>query len=61
MSESFEEFVAREHRKRVDRFVNYCTTENRAPVVADAIHIFDFCERDAKPIVEDAIKQMAAA
>jgi len=61
MSESFEEFVAREHKKRVNHFINYCTTENRAPKIADAIHIFGFCERDAKPIVEDAIQQMAAA
>lgn len=57
---TFDEFVAREHQKHVDHFVNYCTTEDRAPKLADAVYIFGFCERDAKPIVEDAIKQMAA-
>jgi len=60
-NESFEDFVKREHQKRVKHFIDYCTTENRAPVVADAIHIFGFCKRDATPIVEDAIQQMAAA
>ena len=56
----FETFVAQEHQKRVTHFVRYCTCENRAPKIADAIHIFGFCKRDATPIVEDAIKQMAA-
>ena len=57
---TFDEFCAKEHQKRVDHFVNYCTTEDRPPKLADAVHIFGFCERDAKPIVEDAIAQMAA-
>jgi hypothetical protein len=57
----FETFVAKEHQKRVTHFVRYCTSENRAPRIADAIEIFGFCKRDATPIVEDAIKQMAAA
>lgn len=58
--ETFDQFVARQHRIHVNHFVDYCTTENRAPKLADAVHIFGFCERDAKPIVEDAIQQMAA-
>ena len=57
----FETFVAKEHQKRVTHFIDYCTTENRAPKVADAVVIFGFCERDATPIVEDAIQQMAAS
>lgn len=59
-NETFEDFCNREHQRRVDHFVRYCTCENRAPKIADAVHIFGFCERDAKPIVEDAIQQMAA-
>ena len=58
-NETFSEFVARQHRIHVNHFVDYCITEDRAPTVADAVVIFGFCERDAKPIVEDAIKQMA--
>lgn len=58
---TFEAFVAKEHQKRVNHFVRYCTAENRAPRLADAVEIFGFCERDAKPIVTDAIQQMAAA
>jgi hypothetical protein len=56
----FETFVAKEHQKRVNHFVNYCTSTKRAPKIADAIEIFGFCERDAKPLVEDAIQKMAA-
>jgi len=59
-NESFEQYRERTHLKRVAHFVDYCTSENRAPVIADAMHIFGFCERDAKPIVEAAIQQMAA-
>ena len=60
-NENFDQFVARQHRIHVEHFIDYCTTENRAPTVADAVIIFGYCERDVKPIVEDAIKQMAEA
>jgi hypothetical protein len=56
----FNDFVAKAHQKRVTHFVRYCTSTKRAPKIADAIEIFGFCERDAKPIVEDAIQRMAA-
>ena len=57
---TFESFVQKEHQKRVNHFVRYCTAEDRAPRIDDAVEIFGFCKADATPIVEDAIKQMAA-
>ncbi len=57
---TFNDFEKDQHEKRVDHYVNFCTTENRAPCIADAVEIFGFVAANAKPIVEDAIQQMAA-
>jgi hypothetical protein len=57
---TFDEFVAQEHKKRVAHFVNYINSTNRAPKLADVVEIFGFCERDAKPILADAIVALAA-
>ncbi len=56
----YETFVQKAHKRRVDHFVNYCTAEHRPPCIADAVEIFGFVAANAKPIVEDAIQQMAA-
>ncbi len=60
MNLTWDEFVAREHAKRVAHFVNYINSTNRAPKLADVVEIFGFCDRDAKPILEDAIVALAA-
>ena len=57
---TFEEFVAHEHKKRVAHFCDYCASTNSAPTLKEAVNIFGFCERDAKPIVEDAIQTMGS-
>lgn len=56
---NFDEFVAREHQRRVAHFVNYINSTNRAPKLADVVEIFGYSEADAKPILEDAIASLA--
>ena len=58
--DTFDEFVAREHNRRVAHFVNYINSTNRAPKLADVVEIFGYCEKDATPILEDAIVALAA-
>ena len=60
MNLTWNEFVAREHKKRVAHFVNYINSTNRAPKLADVVEIFGYSEKDAKPILEDAIAALAA-
>jgi hypothetical protein len=54
---SFDDFVAKEHAKRVAHFVRFAKAGN-APTLAAAIEIFGFCARDAAPIVEDAVLEL---
>ena len=61
MKDSFDEFVAKEHKKRVDHLVRYANADDsHVPNLAAAMEIFGICERDAAPIVEDAIVELAS-
>lgn len=52
---TFAEFEAREHNRRVAHFVRFARA-GHAPSLANAIEVFGFVARDAKPIVEDALR-----
>ena len=61
MAKSYEEIVAEGHAKRVAHFVRYMGSAKavgtpEADLLADAIEIFGYCARDARPIVKDALK-----
>ena len=61
MAKSYEEIVAEGHAKRVAHFVRYMGSAvaigvKEDALVLDAIEIFGFCDRDARPIVKDAMK-----
>ena len=61
MAKSYEEIVAEGHAKRVAHFVRYMGSAvgvgvTEESLLADAIAIFGFCARDARPIVKDAMK-----
>lgn len=55
---TFSEFEAREHARRVMHFVRFARAGN-APSLANAVEIFGFVARDAKPIVADALVILA--
>ncbi len=55
---TFDEFVQKEHTRRVAHLVRFAKAENVKPTLADTVEIFGFCERDAQPILDDAIKVM---
>ena len=55
---TFDEFVAKEHRRRVAHLVRFAKVEKVRPTLADAVEIFGFVEKDAKPILEDAIAEL---
>lgn len=52
---TFDEFVAKEHQRRVKHFVAFVRGTGQAPSVRNAIEIFGFVAKDVKPIVADAI------
>lgn len=55
---TFDEFVQKEHERRVAHLVRFAKTENVKPTLADAIEIFGFVAEHAQPILDDAIKVM---
>lgn len=57
---SFAEFVAYEDEKRVNHFVRFCKSTDTPPTTEAAMEIFGFKASDVKPIVEEAIKRLAA-
>ncbi len=52
--ETFDEFCAKEHQRRVNHFIRFIQAHARAATIEDFIEIFGFCERDARPIFNDA-------
>jgi hypothetical protein len=57
---SFAEFCKKEHQRRVAHFVRMANA-GITPSLANAMDVFGFCERDAKPIVADTIQGLANA
>ena len=51
---NFEDFVKREHEKRVAHFVNFINAHTHKATIEDCIEVFGFVEEDARPIFTDA-------
>jgi len=60
MSKLYDDWAAEQHAKRVAHFCWYINSTGRAPKLADVCEVFGFCERDAKPILKDAVMKLAA-
>lgn len=56
---TFEDFAKKEHAKRVAHFVRYIDAHKHKPTIEECIEIFGFCERDARPIYNDAVAVVA--
>jgi len=54
---SYADFEKREHAKRVNHFVRFINAHNHKATIADAIEVFGFVEKDARPIYEEAMSK----
>ena len=57
--QSFEDFQKQEHQRRVDYFIRFLESGDRAPLIRDAEQIFSISKEECKQILTDAVTQMS--